>query len=91
MKKRRGRVSRRLSRIFDLPCEVFGGVSSMTLTSNAEMIVDGCTGVEEYESDKVKLVLCDQVLEVVGCDLRLNSFFGRQIRICGRISEVKLT
>ncbi|MBQ3100264.1 MAG: hypothetical protein IJC50_04655 [Clostridia bacterium] len=91
MKKRSGRISRRLSRMFELPCEVFGGVSSVTLTSNAEMLIDGCTGIEEYESDRVRLVLCDQDLEVVGCDLRLNSFFGRQILICGRISEVRLT
>ena len=87
---KKGRISRRLSKMFDLPCEVFGGVSSITVTSNTEMLVDGCSGVEEYESDRVRLTLFDQNLEVVGSDLRLNSFFGRQIRICGRISEVRL-
>lgn len=87
---KKGRLSRRLSKILDLPCEVFGGVSSITVTSNTEMLIDGCSTVEEYESDRVCLTLFDQSLEVLGRDLRLNSFFGRQIRICGRISEVKL-
>ncbi|MBQ4054536.1 MAG: hypothetical protein IJD17_02400 [Clostridia bacterium] len=88
---KKGRLSRRLSRMLELPMDVFGGVSSITVTSNSEMLVDGCSGVEEYERDRVRLILLDQNLEVLGCDLRLNSFFGRQIRICGRITEVRLS
>ncbi len=91
MKKRRGRISRRLSRIFDLPGEVFGGVSSITLTSNCELLVSGCTRVEEYESDTVRLELCDQRVEITGEGLCLRTFFGSQILVCGRITEVRLS
>ncbi len=91
MKRRRAGFSRRLSRMFDLPGEVFGGVSNVTLTSNCELLVSGCTRVEEYESDIVKLELCDQKIEISGEGLCLRTFFGSQIQVCGRISEVKLS
>lgn len=90
MKKRRARVSRALSRMLELPGGVFGGLSCVTLTSNCEVLIDGCTRVEEYESDIVRLELCDQKIAIVGKDLCLRTFFGSQIQVCGKISEVKL-
>lgn len=91
MKRRRARVSRALSRMFELPGEVFGGVSSFTMTSNSELLVCGCIRVEEYEQDIIKLELCDQKLAVIGRDLCLRTFFGDQIQVYGKISEVKLS
>lgn len=83
-------MSRALSRMLEIPYGVFGSLSCVTLTSDCEVLVDGCTRVEEYESDIVRLELCDQRIAIVGKGLCMRTFFGSQIQVCGKISEVKL-
>lgn len=90
MKKRRAHLSRTLSRVLEVPCGVFGGLSCLTLNSNCEMTIEGCKRVEEYESGLVRLELCDQRVTVVGRGLSLRSFFGGRMKVYGHISEVKL-
>ena len=75
--------------MLELPAETMINSSCVTLTSGSEALITGCRRVREYQSDLVRLTLCDGELTVSGDGLTMRAFFGSQIQIRGRISEVR--
>ena len=96
MKKRigkkpgRGGIAGVFSRAVEFPGEMAVRTSDVTLTSNREALVSGCRRVLEYDRERVRLSLCDMEIVIAGEGLTMHAFFGNQIRVCGRITEVKL-
>ena len=88
MQKGRKRRVGAISRLLDLPGEALARTSAITLTSDCEALVAGCRRILVYECDRVVLSLCDCRVTFEGEDLIMRTYFGNQIRICGRITGV---
>ena len=64
--------------------------SSAFLRSSKEITVCGCKKVLHYAPDSVRLMLSDGIMEINGEGLTASTYFGREIRLSGRINAVRL-
>ena len=66
-------------------------VCRLLCTGCGEMIVQGCTGIEEYGRQCIRLTICDpdaRALTVTGRDLVCLSYQPAAVRIQGSIQSV---
>lgn len=70
--------------------EIFSKESSVFLISDRELIISGCRKVAEYSDSTVTLRLFDMSLAVEGENLTIKTYFGDEIRLSGRIHDIKI-
>lgn len=58
------------------------------LEGNRELIIDGCKGIVEYETDKIKVCTDMLMVSVTGDELGINAYAEDQIVINGKILSV---
>ncbi len=58
------------------------------LDGNRELILDGCKGIVEYETQKIKICTDMVFVSVTGDDLNINTYNQDQIVISGKILSV---
>ena len=78
---------RKLRRIKD---GVSGGESSAFLRSAKEITVCGCKKVLHYAPETVRLLLTDGIMEISGEGITAATYFGREIKLSGKLDTVKL-
>ena len=66
------------------------GESSAFLRAFGEITVCGCKRVMHYAPDVVRLMLIDGIMEISGCGISACTYFGREIRLSGRIENIRL-
>ncbi len=86
MKKRR----KKLLEVLELPIDMSGAVSDISLISNREIDMYGCKRIVAYSDTEVELELSDLKVTVCGEDLSLKTFFGKDIKISGTIASLRL-
>ena len=64
--------------------------SSAFLRSGREITVCGCRKVLHYATDEVRLLLTDGVMEISGEGISAKTYFGREIKLSGRIDGIRL-
>ena len=64
--------------------------SSAFLCSSREITICGCEKVLHYGEDTVRLLLCDGIMEISGRGLCAVTYFGREIKLSGKICSVRL-
>ncbi len=82
MKKRR-----KLSRVRN---GITGCESSAFLRFSREITVCGCKKVLHYAPDTVRLLLSDGIMEISGEGITAATYFGREIKLSGKIDTVRL-
>jgi len=55
-----------------IPGAMYMGTSHMELNGNREVVVDGCNGVLEYDSDVVKIKTGKQIVKFTGRGLNIK-------------------
>ena len=65
--------------------------SSIFLASDKELTVSRCEKVEKYCPDEVILKLSDMRLFIKGQDMTFAVCYGSEIRLAGKIEELKIT
>ena len=83
MKKRKKRIERRRA---GLQFE-----SGAFLRSSREITVCGCKKILHYAPNTVRLLLSDLIMEVCGEGITASTYFGREIKLSGRIETVRLS
>lgn len=66
---------------------LFGG-THVEISSNAEVIVEGCLGVLEYSDDVISLNTPKLTVRITGADLSIISFQNGQAVVSGVIAGV---
>ncbi len=69
---------------------VSGCESSAFLRSSKEITVCGCKKVLHYAPETVRLLLTDGIMEISGEGITAATYFGREIKLSGKIDTVKL-
>lgn len=76
------------------PKQIRSGISvcesSAFLRSSREITVCGCKKVLHYAPDTVKLLLSDGVMEISGEGITAATYFGREIKLSGKIDAINL-
>lgn len=64
--------------------------SSAFLCSSRELTVCGCERVMNYTPENVRLLLSDGIMEISGEGLTAATYFGREIKLSGKIDGIRL-
>ena len=84
-----GKIKRKISENLELPQEVFGDVSTVTVKSNNEITVTSCKSILKYEEEELYMQLSDITLKIFGHDLILKTYFGNNIYITGDFYRIE--
>ncbi len=86
MKKRR----RKLLEALELPIDMSGRVSDISIISNREVDIFGCKRIVSYSETEIELELGELRVNICGEDLSLKTFFGKDIKISGTVASLRL-
>lgn len=64
--------SRKIASALQMPSSVYLEASHMELNGNREVIVDGCNGVLEYDSNVVRIRAGKRIVKFTGRDLNIK-------------------
>lgn len=53
------------------------------------VLVEGCTGIQLYEPERIRIGAGRQCVQITGSDLAISSMFGRTLCVCGRIVSIE--
>ncbi len=81
-------IAKKLSDLMSLPVDVITGIPVFTLRGREELEADGCTGILEYEPDRVVLALRRERVTVTGEGLMLTDFRNAALTVRGKIQSV---
>lgn len=89
MRKIKNILSKKITDSLDLPQNIAGGVSTITVIGNNEISINECGCIMKYEDDELFLQLSDRVLKIYGKNLMLKTFFGNNILVRGNIYRIE--
>lgn len=90
--RRAGKKTMRMEKVisaFELPKTVIPGMSNIELTGNREAVVDGCSGIVQYDDDVIKLSVGKLVVCFYGNRLTIRTLTADQTVIEGEIVSVE--
>lgn len=82
-------LAHRICDKIDLPEDIYRNCCHIEVTSDCYAIVDGCKGVLEYNSDKIKLNLGKKSVTFCGSCLTIKSLAQEQAAIEGLIVSIE--
>lgn len=62
--------------------------SGIQMTDNSELVMEGCSGVLEYNENVVKILLIKNIIIIIGTSLELNNFSTDGISVRGSIRSI---
>ncbi|MCC8023451.1 MAG: YabP/YqfC family sporulation protein [Clostridiales bacterium] len=81
----------RIADALEFPKELIPGMANIELLGNRECVIDGCKGILEYDSDKIKLNLGGQTLSFSGQDLTIRSLNNESTVVEGLIMTMEFS
>lgn len=82
-------VGSKLSRALEFPESIAPGMPQIELVGNREAIIEGCTGVLEYDDGVVKLGAGRLTVRFTGRDLQIKCMNGEQTVVVGYILTIE--
>ncbi len=79
---------RKIARVFEIPEDVMGDLSRLTMLGNKQLLIENHRGIIEYTSTNIRLNLVDGILVVKGSQLVLGNLQSEQILIEGKVGEI---
>ncbi|MCW2278138.1 sporulation protein YqfC [Heliophilum fasciatum] len=82
------RLQRALSGLLDIPKDVMLDLPKVTLTGNVVMVLENHHGILEYGESRLRILVADGQIEVVGEQLVLKTILPEELVIEGRIAQL---
>ena len=79
---------RKIARVFEIPEDVMGDLSRLTMLGNKQLLIENHREIIEYTSTNIRLNLVDGILVVKGSQLVLGNLQSEQILIEGKVGEI---
>ena len=77
----------RMSRILELPQEVYSNIPKITITGFDELIIENFKGILEYEDYYIRINTSLGIINVNGYELRLENMTNDDIKVTGKIEK----
>ena len=90
-KSLRGRgVLQKLTDLFDIPSSVLPWGMDIEIRNDHDVLVDGCTGITEYTTERIVFRSKGMCAIVEGEGFELYTFADGRVRVSGKVSGVML-
>lgn len=87
--KTKNNVVQRLAKALDVPDYVFEGIPQICFSGNKEAILEGVSGILEYNADTIKLSTKEFIVKFSGENLHINSMTCACAIVEGEITGVE--
>jgi len=93
IKEARPPVGEKLAKAFvtglDAPMAAISGVSHIEISGNSEAVIQGCTGILEYDENRIRLNLGKRSLLFRGDDLVMKTYTAEEVIIEGAFAAIE--
>lgn len=79
---------RKLVKAFEIPEDVMGDLSRLTMLGNKQLLIENHRGIIEYTPTYIRLNLVDGILVIKGTHLALGNLQLEQILVEGKVGEI---
>ena len=79
-----------MGRYTDKLADAAGGYSYMTITSDRNVMIEGCRQITECSDILARIATRQFTVEIWGSDLTVDSFSNSSVRVSGRIASLSL-
>ena len=77
-----------LVKAFEIPEDVMGDLSRLTMLGNKQLLIENHRGIIEYTPTYIRLNLVDGILVIKGTHLVLGNLQLEQILVEGKVGEI---
>ena len=88
--KKNNRFSSKIDRILEVPREISGEDSKLTIISFDEMLIENYKGILEYEEFYIKISINIGIININGFNLSLEQVTEDDISIKGKIESIDI-
>lgn len=88
--KKNNRFSSKIDQILEVPREISGGDSKLTIISFDEMLIENYKGILEYEEFYIKISINIGTININGFNLSLEQVTEDDISIKGKIESIDI-
>ena len=88
LRKRRRKLYEKIAEFCEIPQESVADIPVFVLRGRHELEAEGCTGVLEYEAERIILSVGKNRITVRGSFLELSDFSDRHLCVRGNIESV---
>lgn len=89
MKKHENSLSHNIINACQLPKDVLEGAFIISMTGNQEIIIENIKSIINFQSDIIILQCKKNRVQIVGNNLKIESYSNEEIKIIGLITEIK--
>ena len=89
MKKHENSLSHNIINACQLPKDVLEGAFIISMTGNQEIIIENIKSIINFQSDIIILQCKKNRVQIVGNNLKIESYSNEEIKILGLITEIK--
>lgn len=89
MKEERRQITEKLIHTFDLPQDLFLGLSNISLSGNREVYITNHHGILSYDTETVGILIKDYQIQIKGKNLHISSYDKNEITISGYIHSLE--
>ena len=83
------KIKKNIVSALNLPQDVALGSSLITITGKNEIFIENYKGILDYDSNYIKLNTKKGVIELLGRNLFIKYLTNEEMKITGKISEIK--
>ena len=82
-------INKNIINTCQLPKDVLWGASIISLTGNTEMIVENFKNILKFQSELLIVQCKNYQIEIKGKNLMIEQYSKEELKILGKISEIK--
>lgn len=89
MKKHENSLSQNIINACQLPKDVLEGAFIISMTGNHEILIENIKGIINFQSDIIILQCKKNRIQIVGNNLKIDSYSNEEIKVTGLVNEIK--
>jgi sporulation protein YqfC len=88
-KKQKSTLLQKVARVMELPMDLVSGMSHIELSGNREAVIDGCSGVLEFDENIVRLTVGKFIVKFTGRGLVIKELTKSSVVVEGFIISIE--
>lgn len=89
MKEDNKQITNKFIHTFDLPQDLFLGLSNISLCGNKEVYISNHHGILSYDEEMANILIKDYQIQIKGKNLHISSYSRDDITIRGQIHSLE--
>lgn len=85
------KLKSKIAEVIDMPMSAMGRYPFIEIEGNRTIVINGCTEILLYDSEKTVLRLSDIILSINGENLSMDTFGGNTVKMSGKLFGIDMS